>query len=110
MTPHLARVVAEAAAELRMRIQDPGDHPTPRSCQREVISCTGQATGEPAASLRPRANDTPPGGAESWTTRPGKSATRTWRLARLEATGGTRPGPPAGSHQDRPTPRRPAAL
>jgi hypothetical protein len=64
MTPHLARVVAKAAAELRMRIQDPGDHPTPRSCQWEVISCIGPATGEPAASLRARANDTPPGGAE----------------------------------------------
>ncbi len=52
MAPYLARVVTEAAAELHMRIQDPGDYPVPLSCQREVISGIGQAIGELAASLR----------------------------------------------------------
>ena len=52
MARHLARVAAEAAAELHMRIQDPGDYPVPLSRQWEVISSIGQATGELAASLR----------------------------------------------------------
>jgi hypothetical protein len=66
MAPYLARVAAEAAEELRTRIQDPGDHPTPRSRQWEVISRIGQAIDELAASLRaiaPMAGDP---AAERW--------------------------------------------
>jgi hypothetical protein len=86
MARHLARVAAEAVAG-----QAPGTCTLPRSLP-ECGQC--QAAARLPADGRPAA----------------RAALSFSGPVSQVHHGGTRPGPPAGSHRDRPAPRRPAAL